>query len=430
MRRWRPALLGTLLCAALLTGCSQSNGLLKEETDLLEAPLRLQQQEQLLDAVYTYLGGVTLKYPMGSDSASPFLTWDADGDGREELLVTYQNAAKSKNVQLAVLRQAADDGWYAAHMDIEGAAGELDGLHTVRLADGSDCLLVGYQEPAGQDWTVCLYQWQNGALREQTRLQCQQYVLYDFNGDGYLQLAMVQRNETHGMLQLRTFTFADGQTEELLQEKSVTTLDSRFEHCTWLSAEELSAAEKALVMDFSDGDGNSLGEVMSYALGRFVRCYTQDAVNIPNFTARPFDGLRPMDVDGDGVTELPRMEARALGSLTNTRRYLVSWYAIGAQSQQLRACSVVNMAAGYLTLVPVEWNGLVSLQEEGGGIWSIRDMATGSRMAQYQLTAGHASAEYQLIGDTGQKRLYLQCADTLSAQERTTLAEGFRLLYL
>ena len=57
-------------------------------------------------------------------------------------------------------------------------------------------------------------------------------------------------------------------------------------------------------------------------------------------------------------------------------------------------------------------------------------MATGSRMAQYQLTAGHASAEYQLIGDTGQKRLYLQCADTLSAQERTTLAEGFRLLYL
>ena len=46
MRRWRPALLGTLLCAALLTGCSQSNGLLKEETDLLEAPLRLQQQEQ------------------------------------------------------------------------------------------------------------------------------------------------------------------------------------------------------------------------------------------------------------------------------------------------------------------------------------------------------------------------------------------------
>ena len=30
--------------------------------------------------------------------------------------------------------------------------------------------------------------------------------------------------------------------------------------------------------------------------------------------------------------------------------------------------------------MPGEWNGLVSLLEEGGGIWPIRDMATGSRI--------------------------------------------------
>ncbi len=427
-KRW--ALAALALCLAL-TLCSC--GLAQEGNTLLTAPVPDGDTQQLMQTVYTYLGsGITLKYPVGGNTSSPFFWWDADGDGADELMVLYQNTAKSKNVQLALLQPALDGGWYVAHMDIEGTGGEVAGLQALRLANGQRCLLTAYQDSTGRDWTLCFYQWQNGALVETVRLVCQQYAVVELQGDGCHQVAVVQQSSVHGLLQLRVYGGVQPQedktSDSLLAELAATTLDARFDRCQYMAYSPM-GSELTLVMDFLDGSGNSLGEVATWRQDRFIRCYTPDDSNIPNFTARPFSGLEPMDINGDGSIELPCVDSRVVGGGGN-RFYFVSWYAIGMQSTQLQGYSLVDITGGCLVQLPMAWHGQVMLQPVSGSVWSLQSIRDGGELLSFQMDAtDRAPAGYRLWGDLGRQRLYVQFSQGLSSEEQALLLAGFCPLY-
>lgn len=429
----RRAKYGCLALAALalllLGGCTRGGW--PDDADLLQMPARPQATQQLLQTVRGYLGeNATLKYPLGGATSTPFFWWDADGDGAQSLLVLYQNTAKSKNVQLAVLRPT-DGGWYAAHMDIEGAAGETDGVQLLQLSADCSCLLVGYQETTGQDWMVCLYQWQDGALHERARLTCQRYTVLTLE-DGSQRLAVVQRNATHGLLQLRLLGAGASDAApatEFLQEQAVVTLDSRFVRCVYLSPDRPQGTPGGLVMDFLDSDNRRLAEVMAYSGGRLIRCYTADTLNIPNFSARSFDGLSPRDADGDGVVEVPRVDNRVLGPTATTRFYLISWYAVDTDGERLRAFGLLDRSAGYLMGLPLDWHSRVMLQEEGDG-WSLRRIDTGAQLLSWRVSERRAvGSDYRLLGDLGEEIVSVRFEETLSEEEKQAVTDSFVPLY-
>lgn len=419
-----------LVTVLFLTGCSSGSASPLSHTELLAAPAIVEQRQQQLQAVYQELGeDIILRYPVCDTASSPFLEYDLDDDGKQELLVTYQNSAKSKNVQLGVLQQNAQGDWYAVHLDIEGAAGDTDGIHPVKLKEGKTCFLVGYSDASGQQ-TLCVYEWSHGALREQTRFLCQYYTVADFNGDGLQQIAMVQENSTYGLLQLRVYgTQGTDKTDEALTEQSVSSLDSRFSRCCFMAVNQPQEGETTLVMDFESEEGNRLGEVMAYKQDRFIRCFTEENVNIPNFTSRTFAQAAPLDVNADGLLELPRVDSRVLGSFSDSRFYFLSWYYIGSGYSTLEGFSFADPDAGYTLLLPAAWRGQVILQEENLGIWSVRGLESGEKFLSFQLTQGRSpGGSYQLCGTLGSRRLYLQFSEKVSDAERQEIQGGFRLL--
>ncbi len=424
---WRLALV--MLIALLLAGCGAGAAADDLGAALLRAPELSEQQIQLQKTVTEYLGeSIVLKYPMNTESSTPYFWWDADGDGTQELIVLYQNTAKSKNVQLAVMKQN-DRGWYAAHMDVEGVGGDVDGVRSIRLADGHEYLLAGYQDSTGQDWTVCLYRWQNGALQECARLLCQQYTTVSLEGDAAEQLVMVQYSEMYGNLQLRVYGAPKTpDSAEVLEEWSSTILDSRFARCLFLQPSIPEKGALTLVMDFMDASGNSLGEVMTYQNGRFVRCYTEDGSNIPNFTARPFQGLLPSDQNGDGSLELPRVETQVFGG-TFVRFYFISWYQISGGETLLREYCLADMQEGYLLTLPESWHGKVMLQADGGGVWSLRYIENGIRRAWFCLADEQPDSGYQSIGDLGSQRMYIQFPEQTAMEDRFVIINGLQPLY-
>lgn len=429
MRKGGRLFLLCLLITVVLTGCAAR----EPQTDdvLVQQPSVAPQQQVLLQAVTEYLGeNIVLKYPMGSKTSTPFLWWDADGDGTDELIVLYQNTAKSKNVQLAVMRRGAD-GWYAAHMDVEGAAGDVDVLRCADLGDGRECLLAGYQDSTGQGWTVCLYRWESGALREYARQYCQQYTLVGLE-DG-LRLAMVQRNETYGALQLRIYRMADGSAQDKpgdLGDPLITVLDPRFEKCLFLEACPTPTGEQSLVMDFLDDSGNCLAEVMLWAEGHFVRCYTSVGGNIPNFTTRPFTDLPPADLDDDGVLEVPRVESPILIGGSGIRFYQVAWYHVTVSETEPVAYGLVDTKAGFVLLMPSEWQGRqVQMQAAPEGTWILRSIETGEPLFSLRLTEAITVDGFRFLGDLERQRLYLQPGESLSEAEKAVLLEGFHIMY-
>lgn len=418
-----------LFFAVFLAGCS--SGTAREDRTLLAKPAASVQQRLLLDAVTEYLGSnVVLKYPMCSEGSSPFLWWDADSDGTDELIVLYQNTVKSKNVQLAVMKQGGN-GWYAVHMDVEGAAGEVDELRILRLRDGEECLMAGYQDATGQDWNVCLYQWRNGALQESERQFCQQYACVETE-DSW-RLVMVQKNENYGNLQLRTFTampedLKDGR--KVLDEPLITVLDPRFERCISLKTGISPGAEPMIVMDFVDDSDNCLAEAMLWKNERFMRCYTADSSSIPNFTTRPFAGLSPTDMDSDGVIEVPRVEAPVFSGGAGARFYLVSWHKVSLTETKPAAYSLVDVKAGYCLLLPMEWSELqLQMHAAPEGVWLLRSIESGELLLALRLTEAAEADGFRLMAQLDTQRLYLKTGDSLSAQEQDILRSGLHIMY-
>ncbi len=419
-----------VLALMLFTACS---GSVETGQALLQAPMAAQQQTELLQTVTEYLGeNVTLKYPMSRADSSPFLWWDADGDGVQELVVLYQNTVKSKNVQLAVLRQGAD-GWYAAHMDVEGAAGEVDGLRSVLLSDGREYLVAGYQEPSSKDQTVCLYQWSGGALRERARLTCQKYVMQDLEGDDVQELILIQKHATYGNLQLRVYDAEDPVKQKengLLTERFVTLLDSRFDRCLSMEIGPTAEGGLVLVMDFEDGYDKRMAEVMLYQGDRFIRCYVEESGNVPNFTARPFACLSPTDLDRDGFLEVPRVSSSVLDSGQEARFHFVGWYHVTLDGAGLCGFSLVDTKEECQLLLPVEWHGQVLLQADVSGQWSVRSIATGERLFRIGFAQESLGSGYRLLGDLGEKRVYLQFSAELPEEQMEQILSGLRLLYI
>ncbi|MDO5601249.1 MAG: hypothetical protein Q4G07_00635 [Oscillospiraceae bacterium] len=358
--------------AAALCGCASPFG---GGEELLASPQLTLEQQQIAQALQHYLNEeARLKYPRQGENLAPFIFCDLDGDGAEEAVAFYTIESRGKNVQLALLTQK--EGRWAVSFDMEGDNTDLDRISLASVfQNGATQLVVGYTSVNLSDKALAVYSCSGGELKKEYEQPYDHYETADLTGNGFMDVAAVSAGSQPGLMQL---TLLSGD-ENGLTAPVTTQLSTQFTSCINFLIGKNEVGEKILVVDGYNSGDRLTTEVLKYVGGVFTRYAVIEGQAFSEAAARNQNVLLSMDVDGDGMVEVPSA-LEETGSLPEGGRFCwTGWYGFKEKKAYAKYFALVDTSLNCALLLPEEWKGQVTLEKTAlDNEWRIRRTEDGA----------------------------------------------------
>ncbi len=357
-------LLALPVAALVLSGCS---GLNFSIDDLLAAPKLTEEQTQIHEALISAVGrGITLKYPRSGSNRSAYVIADIDGEPTEEALVFYEySSAESDGIRMNLLDKNEEGEWYSVK-ELAGAGTEIDQVIISPMSkDGEMDILVGYQNPAGEN-NLEIYTYSAKGFQ---RIGTDSYSLLeaiDIDSDGTDELITVQKNadpET-GAVTSRAYllSVADG---EIIKDDGTELCDGVTSYVRAFSG-ILSNGDPAVYIDEINSDGMLRTEIIFYRYSGLQAPVKLRSEKMLPLCTRPV-GYSCADLDNDGVYEIPSAKPM-LGyenAVAEEQVFRTTWsqYKDFYELEQ-KLSGYYNVTEGYMMAFPSRWNDAVTVKPD------------------------------------------------------------------
>lgn len=354
----RPALLGLLLLACLLLAGCRMDSTMEELFTLPRLPTEYttlsRQLDQLLSEGYEYMA------PTSGRNIQSLQMVDIDGDGRDEALAFFRLSNGEKPLKIYVFHSREDSYELASIIESSGTA--IGSIYYEDLTgDGRKELIVGWKISADVQ-TVTVYDMRPGPVQlmqsNYTRLSFQ-----ELNGDGIPSLLLLRTNSDNqpvaefcswqdGSLSVSHRCALSSTMAELNQGSVITgklDQDTPAVFITGINSQGIAVTD---ILVWQEDAG-----LVNAALDRSTGLSTATA---------PYRQLTPQDINGDGITELPRPDS----SVSDTKQAdgMVFW-------EQYRPDGLVTvertyhcLSGGWYFILPEDWTGEVTALASDAGI--------------------------------------------------------------
>lgn len=359
MRRMRSGWTGLLLAAALLlTGCSNSLGI----EGLLRPPRLTDQQTEIYNALLASVSSKDLKlhYPKSGEYRSAFVVVNIDDEPTEEALVFYETqtaSADGSSLRINVLDRK--DGQWQSVYDLAGMGSGIDKIIFTPLgSDGVIHIVVGYTMLNQAEKAVKIYTYGDGALSTAYTGVYSMLEAMDITGDGVPELLMVTSNNASKTAAATMIT----KTEQgLAASGEDTPMNVGAVEYTSAVKGMLDTTTAALYIDSSRGGGVMGTEVLYYRAGRLRNAAYVESPDQVDPTLRS-TGLACMDMDGDGIVEIPvQTPFPGYEELTRNEQLNMTNWLIWKNGEFARKYSSYYSASnGYVFVLPQRWIGAIT----------------------------------------------------------------------
>ena len=388
--------LPVLLLPLILGGC-----MMMASVEELYALPKLPQEYQALDQHIEKIladGAETASPTSGSHLQSVQIE-DLDGDGTAEAIAFFRNNNDERPMKIYIFR-AVNDTYEQAAL-IEGS--------------GTSVYSIGYQDMNGDGVKEILVSWRVGTQQaisiyaledlKPVVLMSAAYARYetvDLDGDDQMELIVLRGDETETSSSLADYYDWDGAS---LLLKSSARLSVAVGELQWMRIGTLAGGETAV---FVTGRVTGVAET-SRAVTDILICHDAQLYNIMlsqetgvSVQIARFLGVQPMDVDGDGTTEVP-MPARLPVVENGEEMWKIYWSEYDAQGNAAQdVMTYHNLTDSWYLLIPEEWDGRFAV---------VQDNAS---------TGEHETRFYSISGRRIDKLLFT--IYTLTGDNRETLA--------
>ena len=350
LKKWA-ALLLTLGMALSLTGCALPKLTLDPEElyTLPELPARYTALNQQLNAIQE--GGAEYAAPAAGSNIQPVQMVDLDGDGREEALAFFRQSDGEKPLKIYVFTDNGNS--YTQTAVIEGS-----GLAVYSIAysdmngDGRMELIVGWRVSMDLQ-ALAVYALEPGGARELARSNYVKYAVADLNGDGMQELTVFRANQDgvgaadcylwkNGALTLSSTIRVSMTMAELSQQGKVT-------------VGTLRSGEPALFVTGVAEGMRAMTDVLLLRGGELNNAVLSPTTGVSGESSR-FRALYPADINGDGVTEVPRTVALYGEELEGDTAQRVDWISFDAAGAAIRELSTYHaIEDGWYLQLPDGW---------------------------------------------------------------------------
>lgn len=354
----RPALLGLLLLACLLLAGCRMDSTMEELFTLPRLPTEYttlsRQLDQLLSEGYEYMA------PTSGRNIQSLQMVDIDGDGRDEALAFFRLNNGEKPLKIYVFHSREDS--YELTSIIESSGTAIDSIYYEDLTgDGRKELIVGWKISADVQ-TVTVYDMRPGPVQlmqsNYTRLSFQ-----ELNGDGIPSLLLLQTNSDNqpvaefcswqeGSLSVSHRCALSSTMAELNQGSVVTG--------------KLDQDTPAVFITGINSQGIAVTDILVWQEDAgLVNAALDRSTGLSAATA-PYRQLTPQDINGDGITELPRPGS----SVSDTKQAdgMVFWEQYRPDGLATVERTYHCLSGGWYFILPEDWTGEVTALASDAGI--------------------------------------------------------------
>ncbi len=358
MRRLIRILVLCLLLALTATGC----GPVLKGFDL---QLTLDPQELYslpkLPAKYTELnnqideilkGGAEYAAPMAGTNIQPVQLRDLDGDGKEEALAFFRNAADEKPLKICIYKVDEDTYEQTAVIEASGTAiysisyNDLDG-------DGKTELLVGWRVSTELQ-VLAVYALRPAGPVELIRSDYVKYGVADLDRNEKQEIVVLRSVPDTGDSAADYYDW-DGGSLTARSSARISMTMAELSQQGRLSRGTLRSGEPACFVTGVAEASQTITDILALREGEFVNIVLSDATGVSAETAM-FRALYPTDINGDGVTEVPRPEFFPAWETTGDLYQRIDWNSYGMDGAAETVMSTYHdIEGGWYFRLPESW---------------------------------------------------------------------------
>ena len=350
-KKWAALLLLMMSLSLVLAGCAMPKLTLDPEElyALPELPARYTTLNQQLNAIQE--SSAEYAAPVSGSNIQPVQMVDLDGDGREEALAFFRQSDGEKPLKIYVFTNNGNS--YTQTAVIEGS-----GLAVYSIAysdmngDGRMEIIVGWRVSMDLQ-ALAVYALEPGGARELARSNYVKYAVADLNGDGMQELTVFRANQDgvgaadcylwkNGALTLSSTIRVSMTMAELSQQGKVT-------------VGTLRSGEPALFVTGVAEGMRAMTDVLLLRGGELNNAVLSPTTGVSGESSR-FRALYPADINGDGVTEVPRTVALYGEELEGDTAQRVDWISFDAAGAAIRVLSTYHaIEDGWYLQLPDGW---------------------------------------------------------------------------
>lgn len=346
---------GAALCAALMsllaTGCSFR--LATSPEDLYSLPQLPTEYTELNNCIKALIeDGAEYAAPVSGTNIQPVQLVDLNGDGQEEALAFLRKSTDEKPLKIYIFSKRDQSYDQTAVIQSSGTS-----IYSVTYSDldddGQQELIVGWKvAPELQALTV--YTPQRGEPVELMRTNYVKYAVTRLDGTAKRELVVLRADDEGGGV-------ADYYTwrKDTLERSSAARLSmtmAELNSSGSVTAGSLSDGQAALFVTGVSDSGEAITDILTPRNGELTNVALSDITGVSTEVYR-FLSLYPMDINGDGITEVPAPQGVPGRSGSTAQIDWRSYGSDGAGRTVETTCH--NLDDGWYLTLPDAWRGKI-----------------------------------------------------------------------
>ena len=354
MRRWREKwmVLCVLVVLCLLSGCSGPN-LTANPEDLYALPTLPAKYTELNAQIKTILeNGAEYAAPTSGTNIQPVQLVDLDGDRQEEAVAFFRNSKDEKPLKIYIFT-ASGEGYRQAEL-IEGSG---TGIYSIAYrdldGDGRLEIAVGWRVTADQQ-VLEVYALNPNGAEQLVQTDYVRYTTADLDLDQRQELVVFHADdEGAGIADYYTWR-EDGRLTYLMAGRISMTMA---ELSSWgrVSLGTLQEGIPALFVTGVTDQARAVTDVLCVKNGALSNIVLSGSTGVSR-DIFAYRGLYPSDINGDGVTEVPKPVQLMSLEEDGVGYYRVDWHTYDETGRSEVAMRTYhNQEDGWYFRLPEEW---------------------------------------------------------------------------
>ena len=330
---------------------------------------------------------------------------DLDGDGDEEAVAFFRRSSDEKPLKIFIFR--ANDDTYEQLCTIESSGTAVDSVYYQDLTgDGRMELVVGWRISTDvQTVAAFTVEEEPAALMQSSYVR---YSIEELDGDGVPSLLLFRLDDEGNSI--AEFYSWRNDVMAVSYSTNLTSTMAELARGSVVSG-RLDADHAAVFVTGVTDEAVAVTDIITYRSGVGLVNLAIEPQTGNSGVVFPYMQLRPQDIDGDGVVEVPDPQVNEAGKTTG----IVDWLAYNEDGEEsLVMTTYHNLAGGWYFILPEEWHGRASVSSADSGINELQTVLS--------LDGREVGVIYTLTGENRENRASRGSRQVIKRQTGTTYA--------